>query len=263
MRHMVAVFALTFAVGCATVSHRGPELPKLLENQDATHRVDILPGGHGSAVVINPDGYLLTCYHVAGDGSVPLSISIAEGDGTSVTLTARVVAYDQKLDLAVIKVDRHFDYPVILEDIGNVHDGNEVYNVGYPYFFGEIVGRGYIMKKAYSHGDLHLDNVIVVDMPDGPGTSGSGVFSAKSGKLVGIIKMMIWVGRPGVPPTVIRILTGVDDVKKFLDRAGVRYLTDADQLVAVGVPMSADAALEHPIPTYKITIVPAGTFQGP
>jgi S1-C subfamily serine protease len=216
-----AALLILLASACATTGRRGPELPKLMDNDKATFRVDILPNGHGSGVVIHEDGYILTCHHVAGEGDRTLQIEIAEGDGKPVPYQARVVAYDADLDLAVIKVDRHFDKPAVLEDPGNLHEGDEVYNIGYPYSFGKLVGRGYIMALHYSKGDL--ENAIVVDMPDGPGTSGSGVYAVKSGKLVGIMKLMIWVNRPGVPVTVIRALTGVDDVKRFLDRAKIPY----------------------------------------
>lgn len=222
-------FALTFALAiglaaCAASTPRKPELPFILHNKEATKKVEILPGGHGTGVVIDGGGLILTCHHVAGEGERLLVIEV-EVDGKAVKLPARVVAFDKEKDLAVIRVDYKFDRWVVFEDMDNVHEGDTVYNIGYPYSFGRLIDKGTISALHYDDAALGVKNGIVVSIDDGPGTSGSGMFAAASGKLIGIMKMMVWVTRRGEPPRVIRILTDARDATEFLDRNGIPYHT--------------------------------------
>jgi S1-C subfamily serine protease len=226
-------FAASLLFGCAgprASGPRGPELERILENSASTYRVDILPSGHGSGVVISHEGHILTAAHVVDDDAA-LNISIVEGDGPPTHYRAEVVAMDADRDLAVIKIDRRFDRVVALEDIANVHQGDAVYNVGYPYGFGEIVGRGYVMRMRYTidrpGDDNDVRDLMLVHLPGSPGTSGSGIFAEASGKLVGIMRMMIWVSARGVPPLVIHAITPVDQIRTFLDANGIPYARDA------------------------------------
>jgi len=208
---------------------KGPETPKIYDNADATHRVDILPKGHGSAVVIDAGkGLLLTCHHVAGEGERELRINIAVGDGPAVAYPARVVAWDEELDLAVIKVERRFEREVVFASDDEIHVLDDIYNVGFPYDLGEMAGKGHIKAVHHDDPDLKLKNALVVDITDGPGTSGSGVFLTRNGKLIGIMKMLIRVGPMDGRQVIVRVLTGVDDIRAFLDRANIAYRSDYD-----------------------------------
>lgn len=220
----MAVFAMTACASTQAV-RSNPELLRLMENRQATHRVDVLPAGHGSGVVISRDGHILTCNHVI-ENEPFIRISIGEGDARR-DYRATVLATDAANDLAVIKIDRTFDRPVVLADAAEVDAGDEVYNVGYPYSFGEIIGRGYVMKRRYSDTDFRmpLRDVMLVDLPDGPGTSGSGVFLRRNGKLVGIMRMSVWVSSGRSPPVVVRVLVPVETVRTFLDANRIPYLT--------------------------------------
>lgn len=208
------------SLSCATIS-RGPDLKKINENRRSTYRLDILPQGHGSGVVISKDGYIVTARHVVLAADTGLEILIDEGDGKPTTYKAEVVAIDPVYDIAIVKINRHFDHPAALEDAASLNPGDAVYNVGYPYSFGEMVGRGYIQKLHYTLKDedtgvVEIKDGILVDMPDGPGTSGSGVFLQRSGKLIGIVSMALWVGDGRQPPTVTRVLVSVEHVKELL-----------------------------------------------
>lgn len=215
--------ACAFLAACAGHA-KGPETPRVYDNAEATHRVDILPGGHGSAVVIDKEkGLLLTCHHVAGEGDRELRINISVNDGPAVAYPARVVAWDEDLDLAVIKVERRFEREVVLASDDEVHVLDDIYNVGFPYDLGEMAGKGHI--KAVHHDDerMKLKNALIVDISDGPGTSGSGVFLTRNGKLIGIMKMLIRVGPMDGRQVIVRVLTGIDDIRAFLDRANIVY----------------------------------------
>ncbi len=236
-----------FMTGCASSGHarRGPELPRLLENSDATYRIDLL-AGHGSGVVISREGHILTAYHVV-EGETSMTISIAEGRATPTSYTATVVATDPANDLAVVKIDRRFAAPATLEDMGNVHAGDAVYNIGYPYDFGEMTGRGYVMRLRYSltsaSRGVDIRNAMLVELPDGPGTSGSGIFLASNGKLIGIMRMMFWVSNGRSPPLVVRVITPVDQIRSFLDRNRIPYLRSSDVAASAPVNVAENAAV--------------------
>jgi len=241
------VSVLFFSFGCAALS-RGPDLPGINRNRSATYRVDIVNEGHGSGVVVSNDGYIVTARHVAAaakkDG---MEILIDEGDGRPKAYPAKVIALDPVYDIAILKIDRYFSQPALLEDMASLNPGDEVYNVGYPYDFGEMVGRGCIQKLHWSYvdedtGKLAVNDAILVDIPDGPGTSGSGVFLKRSGRLMGIMSMALWAGGEGQPPTITRVLVSVEHVKALLDAnrvsyaRAVRYPDGVDQTAAVGDP---------------------------
>lgn len=234
IRVCMTALAVTLA-GCASTGAavRGPELAHLQENSASTYRIDILPAGHGSGTVISADGHILTAAHVVTDDedekAPPRKLQIVideEGKTSPTTYPATVVALDRKEDLAVIKVERHFANPVILEDERNLHAGDRVYNVGYPYAFGDMIGRGYVSKMHFtlsSKSGIDINDALVMDIPDGPGTSGCGIFAESSGRLVGVMRLMFWVQHGNVPPMVVKVATPVSHVVRFLDKNKIPY----------------------------------------
>ncbi|MFA6603832.1 MAG: serine protease [Patescibacteria group bacterium] len=226
----LAAFCLFICLPACAFRQHGPEVFKIQENRQATYRLDSPFNGHGSGVVVSREGHVLTAAHVAVAGD--LEITIEEGGGIIQTYPAELISLDPDHDLAVVKIDRHFDHPAVLEDPAVVHPGDEVYNVGYPYSFGEMVGRGYVQKLDYGltkdDGTVVIQDAILVDMPDGPGTSGSGIFLARSGKLIGVMSMAFWMSNGDIPPTVTRVLASVEYARKLLESSGVQYLTSAD-----------------------------------
>jgi S1-C subfamily serine protease len=233
---IVALMAV-LSLGCASSGHarRGPELARFIENSDATYRVDTAPAGHGSGVVISREGHILTAHHVV-EGETSLTISINEGGAAPRSYTATVIATDPEVDLAVIKIERGFRAPAVLEDMENLHAGDAVYNIGYPYDFGEMVGRGHIVRLRYSRpeSDSTVRDVLLVQIADGPGTSGSGIYATSSGRLVGIMRMLFWVTNGRVPPLVVCVATPVDQIRAFLDRNRIPYVRSSD--VAMAAP---------------------------
>lgn len=229
----VCALAISLA-GCAATgtAARGPELTRLRENSAATYRIDILPAGHGSGNVISTEGHILTAAHVVmnEDGGVERSLQIVideAGKRSPTTYPATVVALDASNDLAVIKVDRRFANTVILEDEANVRAGDLIYNVGYPYVFGEMISRGFISKMHFfrsSPGLTEIADGLLMDIADGPGTSGSGVFAESSGRLVGVMRLMLQVSHGDRPPMTVKVAVPVSRVRKFLDKNKIPYV---------------------------------------
>lgn len=252
MRHAVLAFAALFALSCGS-SKPKHELTAYDRNDQATYRVDIMPAGHGSGVVIHEDGYILTNQHVCGDGDRDLRIAIAEADEEPVRQTARALAWDEGPDLCVLKVDRKFENPAVLEDPANVKAGLSVYNIGFPYSFGKLVDRGIISAAPWNHPGLGVKNAILVRMEYAhPGSSGSGVYLVQSGKLIGLVKAIAWRrairGGTVLPEMAVKIVVGVDDIRRFLDTHKVPYHKDFGAKGKWSVPVG------DPPPAYRIEI---------
>jgi len=242
--------------GCATTAAAErlvrEDVPACLSpNDSSTYRVDVdmvslVPDdkpdwlnvgppreayGKGSGVVIDRNGLILTNAHVVSEDGWKCKPSITisvKGMDKPVKLDATVVAIDQKMDLAVLKVDRKFPNAVILAESVEILKGMAVYNVGYPYDYGEIVGRGHVMRTRFMDADYPEEywDTTLAEISDGPGTSGSGIYSARTGKMIGIMMAYSFrVAMPGHPPTVVRVVIPAERVRRFLDAHGIAYGT--------------------------------------
>lgn len=206
-----------------------PKRPLQLEhNRLMTFRVDILPAGHGSGVLISTEGHILTAKHVV-DGAKGLEIRLRGKYGKTKIYPAKVVAVDEPHDLAVIKIERRFRSAVVIGGLNEVRPGDSVYNVGYPHDFGEMVGRGNIMRLNWSEtfrNGSKVDRALLADIKDGAGTSGSGIFSAYSGHLIGTLVSKVWIRRRTTPATVVHVVVPIRFIRPLLDKAGVKYRTE-------------------------------------
>jgi len=156
----------------------------------------IVVTGHGSGVVLKQDeknAFILTNHHVVSDdkGNNWPFICVAK-EMFENCVPALVVAKDKDYDLAVIAVDSN---EIKFEDTVKIATGEEfyqpgrkIYNWGFPIWYKKTVGWGYLStpsspEKYFGKGDRLLGQ-----LPDGPGTSGSGIFDAKTHKLIGLMQ---------------------------------------------------------------------------
>gem|GEM_PF-1799794 len=251
MRGFALSTALAFLAACGGPA-KGPDTPKVHDNADATHRVDVLPRGHGSAVVVDAEnGILLTCHHVVGEGRRELVVNIAVDEEAPVAHPAKVIAWDKKNDLALIKVERRFERSVVLAELDEIHMLDDVYNIGFPYDFGELGSKGVIKSIDYDDPRRGLEDVMLVEIDGVPGTSGSGVFLVRDGKLVGLMSALIPVGPDDGRRIVVRVVIRIDVIRRFLDGAKVRYRTSPlgqGEVMNVGSGMSGKGRLTIGIP---------------
>ena len=88
--------------------------------------------GIGSGVVIRPDGYILTNYHVV-DGAREITVTFSDGRSFEVQDTRKDVMVDRGADLAVIRVNAR-DLPVPeLGDSRDVIIGEWAIAIGNPF----------------------------------------------------------------------------------------------------------------------------------
>jgi serine protease Do len=136
--------------------------------------------GIGSGVIVSPDGYILTNYHVVG-----------HADAINVTLmdkrefTAKVVGKDQKTDLALIKINARQPLPYAsLGDSHEVQVGDWVVAIGNPFGFNLTVTAGIVSAKGRALGGSY-DSFIQTDASINPGNSGGPLFNTQ-GQVIGI-----------------------------------------------------------------------------
>ena len=143
--------------------------------------------GNGSGVIIRPDGYILTNYHVV-NGADRILVTVGVTDKV-----AKVVGPDPTTDLAVIKLDGT-GYPAI--EVGVSKDlqvGQWVMAVGSPFGLEKTVTSGIVsalQRSEQAQGQSANDittytNLIQTDAAINPGNSG-GALVDERGKLVGL-----------------------------------------------------------------------------
>jgi S1-C subfamily serine protease len=143
--------------------------------------------GGGSAVVIAPDGYLLTSAHVI-EGFARGSASFADGRETAISL----VGSDRLSDLAVLRADAGDLQPAVLGDAAHLRVGQLVVAIGNPHGFassvtaGVVSGLGRSLPMGRRGGPQRLvENVIQTDAALNPGNSGGALVDGAC-RVVGI-----------------------------------------------------------------------------
>jgi len=146
--------------------------------------------GGGSGVVITPDGYALTNFHVASPAGKHMQCSMPDGK----LYDAVIVSYDPTGDVAMIKLFGRDDFPCAeMADSDTVREGDWCFAVGNPFLlatdfqptvtWGLVSGVHRYQEPAGTL--LEYTDCIQTDASINPGNSGGPLFNAK-GQLIGI-----------------------------------------------------------------------------
>ncbi|HEY9064973.1 MAG TPA: trypsin-like peptidase domain-containing protein, partial [Burkholderiaceae bacterium] len=95
--------------------------------------------GLGSAVIVSPQGYLLTNNHVV-DGADDIEVMLADGRQAR----AKVVGTDPESDVAVLKIELDRLPTVTFGDTNNLQVGDVVLAIGNPFGVGQTVTGGIV-----------------------------------------------------------------------------------------------------------------------
>ena len=142
--------------------------------------------GLGSGVIVSPQGYILTNYHVVESAD---QIEVALNDGRN--LKARLVGGDPESDLAVLQIASDKGEPlklpaITLGNMDNLGVGDVVLAIGNPFGVGQTVTMGIVSALGRSHLGINtFENFIQTDAAINPGNSG-GALTDSRGNLVGI-----------------------------------------------------------------------------
>jgi S1-C subfamily serine protease len=144
----------------------------------------------GSGVVISPDGYALSNFHVTKAAGAAMKCGMADGR----LYDAVIVGIDPVGDTALIKLLGRDDFPYSeLADSDEVRQGDWVFAVGNPFLlasdFKPSVSYGIISgvhRYQYPSGTLlEYTDCLQTDAAINPGNSGGPLFDAR-GKVIGI-----------------------------------------------------------------------------
>ncbi len=152
------------------------------------------PQGSGSAVVVTPDGFLLTSAHVVGRSREGVATF---GDGREVDF--EVQGTDPLSDLAVIRVAGNGHSPAVLGDADSLRVGQLVVAIGNPLGFAGSVSAGVVSALGRSlpagagRTTRLVENVIQTDASLHPGNSG-GALADSHGRVVGVNTAVVGPG---------------------------------------------------------------------
>ncbi len=151
--------------------------------------------GAGSAVVLTPDGFLLTSAHVvAGRGRGGRATFV---DGREIGF--HVVGADPLSDLALLRAEADDLEPAVLGDAKRLRVGQLVVAIGNPNGFAGSVTAGVIsalgrsLPASSGSAVRMIDNVIQTDAALNPGNSG-GALVDSFGRVVGVNTAVAGVG---------------------------------------------------------------------
>jgi len=144
----------------------------------------------GSGFIISKDGLILTNNHVV-DGADEIKVKLNNGKEYKAEIKGR----DQKLDLALIKINATGELPAApLGESDSIEIGEWVMAIGNPFGLSETVTAGIVSAKGRVIGSGPYDDFIQTDASINPGNSGGPLFNAK-GEVVGINSAIIAGGQ--------------------------------------------------------------------
>jgi hypothetical protein len=134
--------------------------------------------GVGSGFLIDPQGIVVTCFHVV-DGASELALRLHSGETYS---DIRVVAFDRSRDLALLKFAGYGLPTIPLGDSEATRVGDTVIAIGHPNGLDDTVTKGIISSLRTVDGV----KVLQTDAAASPGNSGGPLLNEK-GECVGVI----------------------------------------------------------------------------
>ena len=139
--------------------------------------------GTGSGVIISPDGYIITNYHVIENST---EVIVTTNDNRE--YEAEIIGFDEVNDIAVLKIDTdsNLDY-IFFGDSDSTLIGEWVLAVGNPYNLNSTVTAGIISSKSRDLNEFDQKNqsFIQTDAAVNFGNSGGALVNIQ-GELIGI-----------------------------------------------------------------------------
>lgn len=145
--------------------------------------------GLGSGTIVNPDGYIITNRHVVmmPDNTVAKLAYVTLSDRRE--FKARVVAVDDKTDIAIVKVEeRNLPY-ARFADSDKARVGDTVYAIGNPLGVGMSVSTGIVSALGRSGLGLNYEDFIQTDAAINHGNSGGPLIDFE-GRILGMNTMI-------------------------------------------------------------------------
>lgn len=175
----------------------------------------------GSGFFINPNGFILTNYHVVADAD---EIKITRFVGNhSHFYDAQIAGLYPENDLAILKVNGKGPFPVaVFGNSDKAKVGDWILAIGSPFGLDQSVTSGIISANRQSLfiGGLEYKDLIQIDAAINPGNSGGPLVNLK-GEVIGINTAIS--DSPQITAD-IGFAIPSNKAKKLLDSAGVMYI---------------------------------------
>jgi 2-alkenal reductase len=147
--------------------------------------------GQGSGFVIDPQGYIVTNWHVVVEAD---EIRVGFADGR--VFDAEVVGLDQFSDIAVLKINPPADYPLTAVELGDsstVRVGQRVIAIGNPFGLSGTMTVGIVSAVGRTIPTVRVDGtgvfsnplIIQTDAAINPGNSGGPLLDSH-GRVIGV-----------------------------------------------------------------------------
>lgn len=211
------------------------------------------PVGKGSGVLIDPEGVILTNYHVI-EGARSIKVTLIDGR----QFNASVVGADPQSDIAVIRI-KGTNLPYLrMGDSSQLRVGDWVIAIGNPFGLSNTATVGIVsaLRKgpfAVEGRSLSVDTLIQTDAAINKGNSGGALVNLK-GELVGLCTAIL------TPPLQegnvgIGFAIAIDSVKKLIPQLltkgkvahpwfGIGYLTLTKEIKeGLGIPGEVEGVL--------------------
>jgi serine protease Do len=140
----------------------------------------------GSGIVVSQNGHIVTNYHVI-KNATGIFVTVFSDMGSQ-RYPADVVKMDEKLDLALVKVEpNNILMPAPLGDSDRVQVADSVIAIGSPFGLDQTVSRGIIsgLRKSIVIGEVTHRRLIQTDAAINTGNSG-GALVARDGHVIGV-----------------------------------------------------------------------------
>jgi serine protease Do len=134
----------------------------------------------GSGVIVTNEGHIITNNHVVDQVD---NIEVVLSDGR--TRKVRLIGADERLDLAVLKMDEPGVKPLKLGDSDAMQAGDFVLAVGNPFGFEETVTDGIISSKGRPNRADDFGDFLQTNAAINPGNSGGPLINLR-GEVIGI-----------------------------------------------------------------------------
>jgi S1-C subfamily serine protease len=197
--------------------------------------------GTGTGFVISPEGEILTNNHVAG-GSSQITVTLSDKK----VYTARVLGYDSRNDLALIKIDAPRKLPTIrLGDSDRLVVGQKVLAIGNPFQFEGTLTTGIVssLDRTIETEERKLEGMIQTDAAINPGNSGGPLLDSH-GSVIGI-NTAIYGAQGSIG---IGFAMPISRAKAMLEEYQTRGKISRPWLGLVTVPVAGDLAVMLQLP---------------
>lgn len=149
-------------------------------------------GGFGSGIIFSEDGYILTNYHVVqGAKEITVIFNTSKNDEEKKEYEAKLINYNEKLDVAVIKLVEDVKVPAVAKfgNSDNLQAGDPVIAIGNPLgqdFLGTITsGVVSALNRKVTDENDNIQSYIQTDAAINNGNSGGALVNIY-GEVIGV-----------------------------------------------------------------------------